>query len=36
VTFENNELGLAYKKATRFIDDYRKDSSALLDLEFIS
>lgn len=35
VTFNNNQLWLAYKKATRFISDYREDTSALLDLDFI-
>lgn len=35
VTFENNELGLAYKKSVRFISDYRWDETSLLDLEFI-
>lgn len=36
VTFENNEKGLAYKKASRFISEYRSDPTALLDLEKIS
>lgn len=36
VTFEDNEYGIAHKKATRFISDYRNDDKALFDLEFIS
>ena len=35
-TFNNNEKGLAYKKASRFISDYRLDTAALLTLERIS
>ena len=34
-TFNNNEKWLAYKKASRFISDYRLDSAALLTLERI-
>lgn len=36
VKFESNDTWIAYKKAVRFISDYRKDENALLDLEFIS
>jgi len=36
VEFNNNELGIAHKKATRFISDYRKDDTSLFDLQFIS
>lgn len=36
VKFESNDTGIAYKKAARFISDYRKDENSLLDLEFIS
>ena len=36
ISFQNNELWIAYKKAVRFISDYRIDETALLDLEFIS
>jgi hypothetical protein len=36
VSFEDNEFGIAHKKATRFISDYRNDDTALFDLEFIS
>jgi hypothetical protein len=36
VKFESNDTWIAYKKAARFISDYRNDENALLDLEFIS
>jgi hypothetical protein len=36
ISFENNEYGIAHKKATRFISDYRSDDKALFDLKFIS
>lgn len=35
VTFQDNELGLAYKKSARFISDYRTDETSLFDLNFI-
>ena len=36
VKFESNDTWIAYKKAGRFISDYRNDENALLGLEFIS
>lgn len=43
ISFENNNSGIAYKKAVRFIADFRKndndeseDDQSLLDLEFIN
>jgi len=36
VKFESNDTWIAYKKAARFISDYRNDENALLDLDFIS
>lgn len=36
IVFEDNNTGLAYKKAVRFISDYRNDTEALLDLNFIT
>lgn len=36
VEFNDNDFGIAYKKAVRFISDYRKDETALMDLEFIN
>lgn len=36
IIFEDNNAWLAYKKAVRFISEYRNDSEALLDLNFIT
>ena len=36
VNLESNDTWVAYKKAVRFISDYRNDTNSLLDLEFIS
>lgn len=36
VIFETNDTWVAYKKASRFISDYRENTKALLDLDFIS